>query len=113
MLTGSACRSPALTQAEPLAESCEAAQPPKAKPPKLQLIVETFNSTSAAQAKKWLEGTHAHVVMLQEITSTDDDDKLEDFKGWATANGWKMLATASRRTDDGGISAGAAVLVRD
>ena len=77
----------------------------------LQLIVETINSTSSTQAKQWLEATQAHVVMLQEIKSTDT--AIEELHGWTTAHGWKMLATESRTTDSGGISAGVAVLARD
>ena len=71
-------------------------------------VVETTNVTGAASLWEHLARTEAWVVLAQEVKITDVERATK--RAWQL--GWRSLWTPSRKTDEGGLSAGTAILVR-
>ena len=61
----------------------------------VELIAITLNVTSGPRIKELVggHGSTAHVICIQEHRL--DDDQLDEYRGWASARGWDLIASKS------------------
>ncbi len=88
-----------------------AAAPAPCDKEKLQLVIETTNTTGWGQLKKRLEATTATVVLAQETWVLQS--YVPAASAWARARGWRSVWAPATSTKKGGTSAGVAIFVRD
>ena len=75
------------------------------------LIVCTANCTSWTSAKKYVQKTKAHLLLLQELKLRGDE--LAEASQWLGRNSWKSILAEAGLGPMGEPSAGVGILVRD
>ncbi len=78
---------------------------------RIQLLIETVNSTGWTALKMRLVRTEAHALLAQETWITQA--AVASASAWARRHGWRSIWSPATVTKKGGTSAGVAIFVRD